>query len=197
MLIGRRAQLVDLIAEFGGCGAQFTEMLSGRALLKEDLQRSPYVKRRAVEKTLFYQLMLRPDDPVDREVDVAQRALLELLPEPQHGADRWQRVERVARDGEHLADVLAGLPPLASHLLAPRLLAPLLLLALAQVLAGEHATLGEGQFGQAAGAGAVELDDLDPGVVDQVDASITELFPEGAPAGSEEPSSTAEAAAEQ
>ena len=55
-----------LVAEFGGCRAQFTEMLSGRHLLREDLQNSPFVKRRPVEKTLIYQLMLRPDDPVDR-----------------------------------------------------------------------------------------------------------------------------------
>ena len=55
-----------LVAELGGCGAQFTEMLSGRHLLREDLHQSPYVKRRAVEKTVFYQLMLRPDDPVER-----------------------------------------------------------------------------------------------------------------------------------
>lgn len=55
-----------LVAEFGGCRAQFTEMLSGRALLKEDLRRSPYVKRRPVEQTVIYQLMLRPDDPIDR-----------------------------------------------------------------------------------------------------------------------------------
>ena len=54
-----------LVAEFGGCGAQFTEMLSGRHLLREDLHNSPFVKRRPVEKTLFYQLMLRPDDPVE------------------------------------------------------------------------------------------------------------------------------------
>lgn len=55
-----------LVAEFGGCGGQFTEMLSGRHLLHDDLRNSPYVKRRPVEQTLFYQLMLREDDPVDR-----------------------------------------------------------------------------------------------------------------------------------
>ena len=57
-----------LIAELGGCGLQFTEMLSGRALLHEDLRRSPYVKRRPSERAVFYQLMLRPDDPVERIV---------------------------------------------------------------------------------------------------------------------------------
>jgi tRNA-dihydrouridine synthase B len=53
-----------LLADFGGCGAHVTEMLSGRKLLKEDLTRSPYSKRHPTEKRLFYQLMLRPDDPI-------------------------------------------------------------------------------------------------------------------------------------
>jgi tRNA-dihydrouridine synthase len=57
-----------LVAELGGCGLQFTEMLSGRALLAEDLRNSPYVKRRPVERVVFYQLMLRPGDPIDRIV---------------------------------------------------------------------------------------------------------------------------------
>src|SRR4030095_4358611 len=57
-----------LIAELGGCGLQFTEMLSGRALLSEDLRNSPYVKRRPVERVVFYQLMLRPGDPIERIV---------------------------------------------------------------------------------------------------------------------------------
>lgn len=54
-----------LVAEFGGCGATFTEMLSGRKLLREDLVNSPYVRRRPVEQKVFYQLMLRPTDPVE------------------------------------------------------------------------------------------------------------------------------------
>ncbi|MDA0578234.1 MAG: tRNA-dihydrouridine synthase family protein [Verrucomicrobia bacterium] len=58
-----------LLTDFGGCGAHFTEMLSGRKLLKEDLQRSPYSRRAPAEKRLFYQLMLRPDDPVDQIID--------------------------------------------------------------------------------------------------------------------------------
>jgi tRNA-dihydrouridine synthase len=58
-----------LVAELGGCGLQFTEMLSGRALLAENLRTSPYSKRRPVERALFYQLMLRPGDPIARIVD--------------------------------------------------------------------------------------------------------------------------------
>jgi tRNA-dihydrouridine synthase len=58
-----------LVAELGGCGLQFTEMLAGRALLAENLRTSPYAKRRLVERALFYQLMLRPGDPIARIVD--------------------------------------------------------------------------------------------------------------------------------
>src|SRR6185503_1575032 len=57
-----------LVAELGGCGLQFTEMLSGRALLYEDLRSSPYVKRRPVERAVFHQVMLRPGDPIERIV---------------------------------------------------------------------------------------------------------------------------------
>jgi tRNA-dihydrouridine synthase len=57
-----------LVAEIGGCALQFTEMLSGRALLQEDLRRSPYAKRRSCERAVFYQLMLRPGDPIERIV---------------------------------------------------------------------------------------------------------------------------------
>ena len=55
-----------LVSDFGGCGALFTEMLSGRHILKEDPQSSPYVKRRAQEARVFYQLMIRPTDPVEQ-----------------------------------------------------------------------------------------------------------------------------------
>ncbi len=54
-----------LVSDFGGCGAIFTEMLSGRHILKEDPQSSPYVRRRAQEERVFYQVMLRPSDPVE------------------------------------------------------------------------------------------------------------------------------------
>ena len=57
-----------LVAELGGCALQFTEMLSGRDLLHEDPRRSPYLKRRPSERTVFYQLMLRPGDAIERIV---------------------------------------------------------------------------------------------------------------------------------
>lgn len=55
-----------LVADFGGYGALFTEMLSGRHILKEDLRASPYLKRRLSEGRVFYQLMIRPTDPVEQ-----------------------------------------------------------------------------------------------------------------------------------
>ena len=57
-----------LLADFGGCGGHFTEMLSGRQLLHEDLRASPALKRDPRERRLVYQLMLRPEDPVERIV---------------------------------------------------------------------------------------------------------------------------------
>ncbi len=57
-----------LVSDFGGYGALFTEMLSGRHILKEDPQSSPYVKRRPQEERVFYQLMLRPSDPIEEIV---------------------------------------------------------------------------------------------------------------------------------
>lgn len=49
---------------FGGCGAFYTEMLSGKSLLREDRERSPYLRRSAAEPRLFFQLMLSENDPV-------------------------------------------------------------------------------------------------------------------------------------
>lgn len=47
-----------LIADFGGYGALFTEMLSGRAILHENLESSPFTKQRAKEGKVIYQLQL-------------------------------------------------------------------------------------------------------------------------------------------
>jgi tRNA-dihydrouridine synthase B len=53
-----------LVADFGGYGALFTEMLSGPAVLREKLLASPYTKRRACERILFYQLLLNGDEDI-------------------------------------------------------------------------------------------------------------------------------------
>jgi tRNA-dihydrouridine synthase len=55
-----------LVAEFGGCGGFFTEMLSARHILSEDVRGSPYFRRSPGEKRLIYQLMIRDTDRLDR-----------------------------------------------------------------------------------------------------------------------------------
>jgi tRNA-dihydrouridine synthase B len=57
-----------LVAGFGGCGALWTEMLSARQILHEDLRASPWLRRRPVEKRVIYQLMIRDTDQLDRTI---------------------------------------------------------------------------------------------------------------------------------
>jgi len=53
-----------LVAEFGGCGAFWTEMLAAKKILQEDFGSSPWLKRRPVEGLVVYQLMIRAGDPI-------------------------------------------------------------------------------------------------------------------------------------
>lgn len=53
-----------LVANFGGYGALFTEMICGRWLLREDATRSPALKRRPEEGRVIYQLMLTAPEEV-------------------------------------------------------------------------------------------------------------------------------------
>ncbi len=53
-----------LIADFGGYGALFTEMLSGNSLLHEDLISSPFTKSRETEGNVIYQLLLSGDEDI-------------------------------------------------------------------------------------------------------------------------------------
>ncbi len=53
-----------LLSDFGGYGALFTEMLSGPALVREDLPSSPYTKKRDTEGKVFYQLRLNGTEPI-------------------------------------------------------------------------------------------------------------------------------------
>jgi len=55
-----------LVADFGGCGAFWTEMLAARQILKEDFARSPWLRRRAGEGFVVFQLMTHAEDPLDR-----------------------------------------------------------------------------------------------------------------------------------
>lgn len=57
-----------LVAEFGGCGAFWTEMLSAKQILNEDLRGSPYLRRRPIEGKVIYQLMICDADRLDRVI---------------------------------------------------------------------------------------------------------------------------------
>jgi tRNA-dihydrouridine synthase B len=58
-----------LVAELGGCGAMWTEMLAARQILSENFKTSPWLRRRPQEGPLFYQLMVSAADPVERILD--------------------------------------------------------------------------------------------------------------------------------
>jgi tRNA-dihydrouridine synthase B len=58
-----------LVAELGGCGALWTEMLAARQILNENFRTSPWLRRRPQESALFYQLMVNANDPVERILD--------------------------------------------------------------------------------------------------------------------------------
>ncbi|MDR2560636.1 MAG: tRNA-dihydrouridine synthase family protein [Holophagales bacterium] len=54
-----------LVADFGGYGALYTEMLSGAAFLREDALQSPFTKRRAEEGCVIGQFYLSGREDVD------------------------------------------------------------------------------------------------------------------------------------
>jgi tRNA-dihydrouridine synthase len=58
-----------LVADFGGYGAMFTEMLSAKAVLRENLHTSPFTKRRECEGALIYQLALNGEEDIARVID--------------------------------------------------------------------------------------------------------------------------------
>ncbi|MBN2507098.1 MAG: tRNA-dihydrouridine synthase family protein [Verrucomicrobia bacterium] len=55
-----------LVAELGGCGALWTEMLAARQILNENFDTSPWLRRPPHAPPLVYQLMVRAGDPLDR-----------------------------------------------------------------------------------------------------------------------------------
>lgn len=58
-----------LLAEFGGYGALFTEMLSGTALLGERLDATPFTRRRPEEGRVLYQLRLSGREDIAAIID--------------------------------------------------------------------------------------------------------------------------------
>lgn len=55
-----------VVAEFGGCGGFWTEMLAARQILRENEKTSPYLKRSPAEQRVIYQLMIRETDPIEQ-----------------------------------------------------------------------------------------------------------------------------------
>lgn len=68
-----------LVAELGGCGAIWTEMLAARQVLADNLKTSPWLRRRPQENCVVYQLMVNADDPVERVLDRLGEAGAEAL----------------------------------------------------------------------------------------------------------------------
>ncbi len=58
-----------LVADFGGYGALFTEMLSAPAVLRENLAVSPFTRRRTAEGAVFYQLALVDSENIGPVMD--------------------------------------------------------------------------------------------------------------------------------
>jgi tRNA-dihydrouridine synthase len=53
-----------LLSDFGGYGAIYTELLASRQMVHEDAGKSPYLKRRAEEGRVIYQLLLTGQDAI-------------------------------------------------------------------------------------------------------------------------------------
>lgn len=58
-----------LLAELGGCGAVWTEMLAARQILNENFHTSSWLRRRPNEGFTVFQLMAAAGDPLDRILD--------------------------------------------------------------------------------------------------------------------------------
>jgi tRNA-dihydrouridine synthase len=58
-----------LLAELGGCGVAWTEMLAAPQILSENFRTSPWLRRRPQGSSLIYQLMVNANDPVERILD--------------------------------------------------------------------------------------------------------------------------------
>ncbi len=58
-----------LVADFGGHGALFTEMLPGKALLNENVGATPFTKRRPEEGIVWYQLALNGSEDIPAVID--------------------------------------------------------------------------------------------------------------------------------
>ena len=58
-----------LLAELGGCGAVWTEMLATRQILNENFDTSPWLRRRPGQPLTVFQLMVGAGDPLENVLD--------------------------------------------------------------------------------------------------------------------------------
>ncbi len=58
-----------LVADFGGYGALYTEMLSGTALLNEKCGQTPFTRRRKQEGKVAYQLLLKGTENIESVIE--------------------------------------------------------------------------------------------------------------------------------
>ncbi len=58
-----------LVSDFGGHGALFTEMLSGKALLHEKIGATPFTKKRPSEGVVWYQLALSGEEDIPQIIE--------------------------------------------------------------------------------------------------------------------------------
>ncbi len=120
-----------LVADFGGYGALFTEMLSGPAILSENNEVSPYTRCRPTEGKLIYQLLLKSEENIPAIVEKL-RALSPFAidlnlgcPAPQirkqaGGAALFADYERMARVLEALRKSWGGILTVKCRLGADR-----------------------------------------------------------------------------
>lgn len=59
-----------LLADFGGYGALYTEMISVRSIPHEFTNKTPFVKRRPCEGNVIYQLTLNGEEPVQPAIEI-------------------------------------------------------------------------------------------------------------------------------
>jgi tRNA-dihydrouridine synthase len=68
-----------LVAELGGCGAVWTEMLGARQILSEDFSKSSWLRRHPQEICQVYQLMVNSEDPIERVLGRLEEAGADTL----------------------------------------------------------------------------------------------------------------------
>jgi len=109
-----------LLADFGGYGALYSEMLSPGALLKENLAISPFTKKRACEGQVIYQLQLTGNEdlkPVIERLRTLEPAGIDVnlgCPAPairRTGAGKalFDNIEKLAKTLETIRSCWGGL----------------------------------------------------------------------------------------